>query len=72
MLICMVMSCTLRKNDKKYRVIHVGMLFQRNQKQGTAGCHLHTDGRTHPVSGVNHQVVSPRPINVDFIKVRFQ
>ena len=24
--------------------------------QGTAGCHLHTDGRTHPVSGVNHQV----------------
>ena len=22
--------------------------------QGTAGCHLHTDGRTHPVSGVNH------------------
>ena len=23
--------------------------------QGTAGCHLHTDGRTHPVSGVNHQ-----------------
>ena len=32
------------------------MLFQRNQMQGTAGCHLHTDGRTHPVSGVNHQV----------------
>ena len=24
--------------------------------QGTAGCHLHTDGRTHPLSGVNHQV----------------
>ena len=24
--------------------------------QGTAGCHLHTDGRTHPVSRVNHQV----------------
>ena len=24
--------------------------------QGTAGCHLHTDGRTHQLSGVNHQV----------------
>ena len=24
--------------------------------QGTAGYHLHTDGRTHPVFGVNHQV----------------
>ena len=32
------------------------MLFQRNQMQGTAGCHLHTDGRAHPVSRVNHQV----------------
>ena len=24
--------------------------------QGTAGCHLYTDSRTHPLSGVNHQM----------------